>query len=110
MGAPENDVERVRRFCDAENQHEHTDELRVEFELDNNTITLYESRSPWDGRSTERMRENFARLRWSPTNGNWKLFCLDRNLKWRTYSNIGPGSMTRLLREIDEDPTFIFKG
>lgn len=110
MVAPETDVERVRRFCSKENNHEHVAELRVDFELDNNTITLFEDRPRWDGPPTERMREDFARMRWSPSNGNWTLFCLDRNLKWHKYPEIGPGSMQRLLKEIDEDPICIFKG
>jgi hypothetical protein len=74
MAAPDNDVEQVRRFCEAENRHGHTDQLRIEFELDNNTITIFGYRAPWDGRSTEWMREDFARIRWSPTNGKWALY------------------------------------
>ncbi|MGO9457370.1 MAG: DUF3024 domain-containing protein [Acidimicrobiales bacterium] len=110
MPAPETDVERVRRYCDTENRLGHTDQLRIEFELDNNTVTLFEHRAPWDGRSEEWMREDFARLRWSPSNGNWTLYWLDRNFKWHKYSRIGPGSMQAALREVDLDPTYVFKG
>jgi Protein of unknown function (DUF3024) len=110
MAAPETDVERVRRYCKQQNFHDHTDQLRIDFELDNNTVTLYEDRPAWDGSPGERMREEFARMRWSPSNGAWTLYCLDSNLKWHKYQGINPGSMQSLLREVDEDPTFIFKG
>jgi hypothetical protein len=110
MVVPDTDIARVRRHCEAQNRHDHTDSLRIDFEVLGNDIVLFEDRAPWNGKSTERMREDFAKMRWSPSNRHWTLYCMDGNLKWHKYSEIGPGPIQTLLDEVDDDPTCIFKG
>ena len=110
MAVPEFDVAKIKRYCDKDNTTPHSDKLRIDFEVDGNVVTLFELRAPYDGASTEWMREDFAQFRWSPSNKLWSLYCMRGDLRWHRYKDLDPGPVDELIAEIDEDPTNIFKG
>ncbi|HEU4330492.1 MAG TPA: DUF3024 domain-containing protein [Lapillicoccus sp.] len=53
-----------------------------------------------------------AQLRFRPEHHDWSLHWADRNSRWHPYDhgNRQFGSVAQLLVEIDDDPTYIFKG
>ncbi len=110
---PDVDLERIKRFCAKESPAEFADQLRVVYKIRGKSVTLSESRPPWDGRGTEWIDVPFAQVRYSPETTDWSLYWADRNTKWHPYEQIrtiGSGSLTSLLAEIDRDPICIFRG
>ncbi len=111
MGAiPDMDLEGIKRFCAERSPAELADELRVVHKVRGASVTLAESRPPWDGRGGEWIDVPFAQLRYSGETSRWSLYWADRNSKWHPYEDIRPGSLVTLLDEIDVDPMGIFKG
>jgi hypothetical protein len=107
---PDVDLERIRRFCVEESPAEHSDQIRIVYKVRGKSVTISESRPPWDGRSTEWIDQPVAQVRYSPETNRWSLYWSDRNSKWHPYELIWPGSLAKLLVEIKKDPTCIFWG
>lgn len=109
---PETDLARIRRYCESESPAEHRDRLRVEYRVRGRTVTIVECRPPWreelDPDWTEVPQ---ARLRYDESSSAWTLYWFDRNSRAHLYDLIDPHQpITRLLAEIDRDPTCIFRG
>ncbi len=104
-------AEQVEAFCDRV-PPEHRDEIRIEYTVRGNAITIVERRPPWHpGLGPEWTSMKIAQLRYDPEIGTWSLFCCDRNERWFPYFDTDPsGDVGPLLAEIDEDPTGIFWG
>ena len=102
----------VEAFCDRRIPADLRDQIRLEFSVRGNAITIVERRPPW--------REDFgpdwssmkvAQLRYEPPTGNWALYWRNRNERWFRYPDVDPSKDIRsLLNEIDADPTGIFWG
>lgn len=107
---PDLDLERIKRFCHEQSPAEVAEHLRVVYSIRGSSVTLFESRPPWDGRGEEWTENPFAQLRYSAQTAKWSLYWADRNSRWHPYEEIAPGQLRNLLIEIDEDPTCIFKG
>jgi hypothetical protein len=107
---PDVDLERIKRYCAKESPAALADKLRIIYKTRGNSVTILETRPPWDGRGTEWTEQGYAQLRYSPDSTKWSLYWSDRNSRWHPYDLIEPGSLASLLAEIDEDPTCIFKG
>lgn len=108
---PETDLRRVEQFCRDMWPEKFHDEVRAEFHRRGRTVTLCETRAPWDGQG-EWTHEHFAQLRYRPELADWVLRWSDRNSRWHDYhqGNVFSGTMAELLAEVDDDPTYIFKG
>jgi hypothetical protein len=107
---PDVDLERIKRFCAEESPAEFADQVRVVHKVRGKSVTLSESRPPWDGRGTEWIDVSIAQLRYSPETTKWSLYWADRNSKWHPYHFTRPGTVVSLLKEIKKDPTCIFWG
>jgi Protein of unknown function (DUF3024) len=86
-------------------------QLRYEIESYRNAITLVECRpmSP-EAPAGDWFRMPFARLRFTRSRG-WELYWADRNSDFHIYDPVEPTQdITKLLDEIDRDPTCIFFG
>jgi hypothetical protein len=102
----------VEAFCDGRIPPELRDQIRLEYSVRGNAITIVERRPPW--------REDFgpdwsslkvAQLRYDSPTGSWALYWRNRNERWFRYPDADPSSDIRsLLDEIDADPTCIFWG
>ena len=102
----------VEAFCDGRVPAELRDQVRLEFSVRGNAITIVERRPPW--------REDFgpdwssvrvAQLRFEPAARAWTLYCSDPNGRWLLYSDAQPSNDVRpLLNGIDADPTGNFWG
>ncbi len=108
---PETDLAHIRRWCDNAVPSRVAD-IRVEFHRRGRSVTLCESRAPWNPPATEWSHLPMAQLRYRPESGDWSLHWADRNGRWHPYAdgNRQFGSIVELLAEVDDDPTAIFKG
>ena len=84
--------------------------MRVDVGVRGKSVTIFESRPPWNGQGTEWSRNPICQLRFDPATARWILFWADRNSHWHLYELINLGTVEELLDEIDKDPTCIFWG
>jgi Protein of unknown function (DUF3024) len=86
------------------------DKVEFRFRRDGQSFILFE----WRPRFMEPKiwaELGVAKFTYVQKNRTWKLFCLDRNLKWRRYVNLPESDvLEELLKEVDQDPLFIFWG
>ena len=100
-------------FCETKIPERVRDEIRLEFEVDGQAVTLVECRPPFQLRSDDEEWTRFAiaRFRFTNTTGLWTLYWRDRDERWRIYPKLKPRrSLDVLLAEVDRDPTGIFWG
>jgi hypothetical protein len=105
-------VARVQRWC-ADRVPEHArHQVRIECEIDRLFLTIVERRAPWRADfGPEWTRLPVARLRFTAAPATWTLHWRDRNLRFHRYHLIEPSAnVSRLIDEIDRDPTGIFWG
>jgi hypothetical protein len=101
----------VEAFCDGRVPAELRDQVRLEFSVRGNAITIVERRPPWrPDFGPDWSSVKVGQLRYEPA-GAWALYCSDRNGRWFRYLDAEPSNDIRsLLNEIDADPTGIFWG
>ncbi len=113
---PETDVARVNRWVERENARipPHVrDEVRIEADFDDRSVTILECRPPWDPdrMGSEWTRIPVARLRYTRSRREWTLYWPNRNSKFHRYDLAQPtANVVALLKEIDRDSTSIFWG
>ena len=110
---PDTDLRRIERFCSEQVPDRFQHEVRWETHVRGKSVTICETRAPWDGSSEEWSHDEVAQVRYRPDSYPWSLHWADRNGRWHPYDVHGShmaGSCAALLREIDADPTAIFKG
>jgi hypothetical protein len=108
--APDLDVARIRRYCDTKVPADHRHEARVEADVRGRSVTIFDCRPPWYPDLTDWSRVPVAQLRYASDDNSWTLYWADRNARWHRYQETKPGTVEKLLNEIDEDPTCIFWG
>jgi hypothetical protein len=88
------------------------DEVRLEYEVHGDSITLTERRPIFRALPDEEWSKlRIAQLRFDPKATTWALYSADRNERWHRYDDLGPTlSLDALLDEIDRGPTGIFWG
>jgi hypothetical protein len=108
---PDGAIEHVQRWADARVPEHVRDQIRIELDVTDRTITILECRPPWrEGMGEEWTRFPIARLRTKSRN-EWSLYSRDRNLRFHEYDLAAPSAdLQDLLDEIDSDPTAIFWG
>jgi Protein of unknown function (DUF3024) len=107
---PETDLSRISRYCADRVPARLRNMLRVEFETRGLTVTIIETRPPWQGGHETWARLKVAQLRYRPETTDWTLHCRNRNGDWYDYQDPFSGTASELLEEIDADPTGIFWG
>jgi hypothetical protein len=105
-------VRQLERFCDSRVPEHARDEVRLEFVVRRNSITLVERRAPWHpDYGTEWSSLKIAQLRYDAKARAWSLYCRDRNERWFPYTEAhAHGDVAPLLEAVDTDPTGIFWG
>ncbi len=109
---PERDLDRIRLYCETQVPKRLRDLVRVEHRVRGKTVTIFELQPlfPNDDKS-EWMELEQARMKYDESTGAWTLYWFDRNSKAHRYDLLEPHQpIQRILAEIDEDPTCIFKG
>jgi hypothetical protein len=102
----------VALFCANSVPDEMREQVRIEYTIRGDRITILEYRPPWSALvGPEWTSMKIAQLRYDADAGTWTLFAADRNTRWFLYNDIPPASdVGPLLAEIGEDPTGIFWG
>jgi hypothetical protein len=110
MALPDDAVAEVERYCDERVPAEARSEIRIEYSVRGNAITIVERRPPWSELvGPEWSTTKVAQLRYD--GGLWTLYCSDSNDRWWLYDDADPAPDVRpLLAAIDEDATGIFWG
>lgn len=114
MSVPDTHVVRVRRWVADRNEEfgEHSDEVRVEMDVDARAVTILECRSRWcEDFGPEWTGQEIARLRYTTPTGDWTLYWPDRNSRFHLCEDFDSTPMVaRLPAEINADPICIFWG
>jgi DUF3024 family protein len=107
----DNAIERVAAFCERRIPAELADEIRLEYRLRGNSITIVERRPPWrPDAGTKWSTVKVAQLRYDDGTGKWSLFAPDSQGRWHAYGAAAASNLDPLLAEVDADPTGIFWG
>jgi hypothetical protein len=109
---PEDALDQIRRWADRRVPEHARDQVRLEVEVTDRTVTILECRPPWRPEyGPDWTRFPIARLRYTKSRNRWSLYWRDRNLKFHEYDLADPTpDIQDLLDEIDRDPTSIFWG
>lgn len=103
---------KVGALCERRVPVEIRDQVKLEFTVRGNGITIVERRPPWRadfGADWSSMK--IAQLRFDPTARTWSLWWADRNGRWGRYWDVdATADIDDLLHEIDADPTGTFWG
>jgi hypothetical protein len=88
-------------------------EVRLEYEVRGNSVTLVERRAPWnramEGQPWTRMP--IAQFRYDVGSRRWTVYWPDRNTRWHVDDDVEPSpALGLLLAEVDRDPTGIYWG
>lgn len=98
----------VGRYCEARVPEHVRDKIRVEHTIRGDSVTVWETRPPWDGRG-DWTRMKVAQFRYKE--GRWTLYARDRNERWLLYPFLEPTpDLSSILQEVDQDRTCIFWG
>jgi hypothetical protein len=102
--------EKLNAYCRRKVPAHVLDQVRLNFKIRGNSVTLFEER-PAFGKASTWVDIKVAQFRFNSEEGTWSLFCADRNSKWHGYLGILPSkNFDNLLQEVDKDPTGIFWG
>jgi hypothetical protein len=109
---PDGAEQRVRQWADQRVPEQVRDQIRLEVDVTDRTITILECRPPWRAdMGDEWTRFPVARLRYTKSRDEWSLYWRDRNSDFHAYDLIEPSpNIEDLLDEIGSDPTAIFWG
>jgi hypothetical protein len=109
---PDLDLARIRRFCEGRVPVRARHQVRLEVEVGGSAVTIIERRAPWSPEvGPEWSRLPIARLRFSPSRGEWALFWCDHNLAFHRHPD-APSTRTidELLAVLAHDPLNHFWG
>ena len=109
---PQADAELVRTWAATIVPEHVRDQVRIEVDESDRSLTVFECRPPWeDSDESEWFRIPVARLTYVKKRNEWTLYWSDRNDKFHRYDLLDPSEhVTVLLAEIDDDPTALFWG
>jgi hypothetical protein len=101
---------KLGRFCRERVPAEVRDQIRLDFGIRGNMVTLFECRPRFDA-PEEWVESKIAQFRFDPKLRSWGLYWTDRNGKWHRHDGAPPAKeISPLLEEVDRDPTGIFWG
>lgn len=106
------DVAAIRHHCEQRVPPHALDQVRVEADVTDRTVTVMECRVPRrEDYGPEWTRRGIARFRYTVKHKHWTLYWSDRNQRWHKYDLVGSTpDVLGLLDELDGDPTCIFWG
>ena len=88
------------------------DQVRLEYDVRGDTITIVECRAPWrPDYGPDWTRSKIAQLRYDASSDTWRLYWRDSRERWLAYDGPSPArDVGPLLAEIGEDPHGCFWG
>ncbi len=107
MAVPDNDLARIRRWCEAWVSNESPERVSLDYQCDEKYVVIRKHHAPWrsGGDATE---EPVARLRYSPSSGRWRLQWVDRSGNFHRYEKLPAHDVQSLLDFLatTTDPVF----
>jgi DUF3024 family protein len=102
----------VESFCETRVPERARHQVRLEFVVRGDTITLVERRAPWRPEyGPDWSSQKIAQPRYDNGSAQWALFWRNRTERWFLHADVPPSrDAGTLLDEIDRDPTGIFWG
>jgi len=87
------------------------DKARLVHQWHGTKVMQVEQRPYWKDQSATWIDSPVAQFRYHDDTNDWTIFWRDRNQRWHPYeAHPGARSISRLLAEVDQDPTGIFWG
>jgi hypothetical protein len=100
----------VGELCRRCSPPEHVDQLRIGYEVEGHSVTMYEERPPWDGVG-EWTRRGIARFRFYRSRGEWRLYWMRQDLRWHLYDpDEMPADLASLVEVVEADGFGAFFG
>ena len=110
-GIPDLALRKIRKYASRVVPPDFQDQIRMEVDVRGKTVTIVECRPPWrEDYGPEWTRQGVARMKFNTANGEWTLYWSDRNSRWHIFDLLSPGSIDKVLEEIERDQTNIFWG
>jgi len=86
-----------------------TDQFRVEYRIEGQSVYIYEHRKMWRGDGFQDI--DVAKATYVGTTNKWKLFWMMRDLKWHSYYDEPEhDDIESVFKCVDEDATCAFWG
>ena len=114
MAFSEIDIRRIKNsvgeLCRRHTPEHLKDQLKFTYELDNNSVSVYEVRPAWDN-PKEETKMGVAKFRYIRSRNLWKLYWMRRDLKWHLYDPENmPTSLEALVQVVEQDKHGAFFG
>ena len=114
MGLTDIEIQRVKKvvggLCSEKTPHSLKNELRFEYEIENQNVIIYEVRPAWDNPS-EFTRMPMAKLTYVKSENIWKLYWPRASGKWEIYEpKKSSKDLGELVTEINKDTHGCFFG
>lgn len=100
VAVPEIHVRRIAAYCAARVPAQACDQVRVEHTIRGSTVTIFETRPPWDRVGGEWTRQPIAQLRHDGR--RWRLWWPDRRARWHPVDTAPSVSPDPLLEVLDD--------
>jgi hypothetical protein len=108
---PDLDLRKIHEYAEQVVPTDFQDQIRMEVDVRGTTVTILECRPPWrEDFGPEWTRQGVARMKFDRASEKWTLYWSDRNERWHIFDLISPGSIGKILREVERDRTNIFWG
>ena len=100
----------LKKFCNDRIPSELKSDIKIEFSIMGNYVTLFEKRRYFKD-PTQWTERKIAQFRYDLNENKWKLFWWRHTGKWYKYEDTKPkNNLQNLVDEVDKDPTGIFWG
>ncbi|MDW3219584.1 MAG: DUF3024 domain-containing protein [Acidimicrobiales bacterium] len=112
MPIPSADLDEIQRWIETKNggSGDRCDDIRLEADVGARAVTILESRPRGDDSAdSEPDRRRIARLRFTASRNEWRLYRTDHRGRFTVHKEAAPTPLIGpLLVEIDDDPTGVF--
>lgn len=100
----------IEKYCSNRIPQHAQHQVKSKYILEENTITLMESRVKWDD-ETVWIDIPIAKMKYESKSMTWELYCVMANEKWVKYDDLTPQKdLQDCIDEIVLDPAYVFGG
>jgi hypothetical protein len=100
----------VGELCRRMSPPQLADQLRVVYDIDGDSVSIWEERPPWRGHGAW-TRRGIAKLRNIRSRATWTLYWMRADLKWHLFEPVAPAKdLDALVKVVDENPYGAFFG
>ncbi|HIP44540.1 MAG TPA: DUF3024 domain-containing protein [Sulfurospirillum arcachonense] len=101
----------LEKFCSMRIPLEVQDQIKMDYSIEENVVTLIEKRPRWDDHATEWTQMHIAYMIYDKPTMRWQLYWIRGNGKKVLYDDLPPqNDLQKCIDEIDADPLGTFWG